>query len=127
MTSTNDDKLFKAIKNNNLFKVKNAIRKGANVNAVNKHDLTPIQLAMTLGNIQIIYEIIFNGADLNRKFGHNKMTALHYAVHLRNIELIKILIQQGADPNAEDLNKDTPLQLAIIYHYDEIIRYFDCH
>jgi ankyrin repeat protein len=43
----------------------------------------------------------------------NKLTPLHISIHNGNSEIVKFLLENGANPNAETLNKITPIQLAL--------------
>lgn len=120
-----DQKLFKAIKNNDLGDLKICLCKGANPNAINKDGLTPLQSAIVLSNYDIIEVLVNQPIDLNLTFGRIKMTVLHYAVHLNNIRLVQLLVDKGADIKIKDLNGDTPLDLAINYGYRDLIPYLN--
>lgn len=61
------------------------------------------------------------GLDINMQGLYNGMTALHDAVWQNNLEAVKCLVNVGADLNLTSHSGLTPLDLAHLYHYEEII------
>jgi len=95
------------------------ISKGADVNAQNEFDETPLHWAVGRGpkiiderKKDLVELLISKGADINAK---DKFiaTPLHYAVRCGNNEIAKLLILKGADVNAKEKNGWTPLHWAI--------------
>ncbi len=82
--------------------------KGAEVNAQNDSGKTALMLAAFLGKLNIIKELLNNGASLTRtdKAG---CTVLHYAVDGGNLEAIQYFLMENVDINARDNNGWTPL------------------
>lgn len=64
--------------------------------------------AIFLGNLQMVEQLIEQGADINAK-ADNGWTALHYAAKRGYVEVVKYLIEQGADINAKNNAGETPL------------------
>ena len=100
--------LFKAIDEENIDKVKDLIKKGANVNFVNfvtinfdgNWRFSPLMLASKKGNIKIVELLLNNGADINYSFHDGSpypvlFSALSIASAYNKIEVIKILIKRG--------------------------------
>jgi ankyrin repeat protein len=86
------------------------IESGANVNATNNFNATPLGLAADKSE-SIVKLLIDNGADVNAK---NTMgtTALHGAASSGNKIVAELLIANGADVNAKFQGFETPLDSA---------------
>lgn len=122
--------------------IKEFIHRGAGVNILNKDTTTPLQIASYYGHLEIMLELLENGADVNAttkdafslsERSRNRIvsgvdqkgyrfTALHFVCMndglffpLRTIEL---LIQNGAKINAQDKFGNTPLHVLIFYPGD---------
>ena len=59
---------------------------------------TPIHRGIELANIEILNELIENGADVNLVDGLNR-TPMNIAVHNENIPILKVLLQNGVTLN----------------------------
>jgi ankyrin repeat protein len=89
------------------------IKFGADINARDCDDLTPLQLAILLKNTHAVQVLVDSGADVNIS-DIDGMTPLHRAVYLNYDEMAKILIESGrADFNVRDCQTMTPLHRAI--------------
>ena len=81
-----EDNLFKAATDNNLDKAREALEKGADVNAKNKviyqADNTALMLASRHAHPEMVKYLLQNGADVNAK-STNGSTALSWASALR--------------------------------------------
>jgi ankyrin repeat protein len=87
------------------------IDKGADVNAKNRTDETPIYTAINFKHWDAVKLFLERGADLKAEHKHTKLTPLAYALAQRNteMEVIKLLVEKGADVNATDTQGLTPL------------------
>ena len=95
--------------------------RGADVLAVDKEDLTPLDAALSQGREEIVQLLVNYGADVNAfhmKYG----THLHHAARSGDERAVRILLEVGADPNLYLEPKDfrkfapgNPLQEAIYY------------
>ena len=77
-------------------------KKGADVNATNKHGVTPlVDIAMRTHRelLPVAKIIVEKGADVSAKDGDG-FTALHHAASMRHLALCKLLVDNGADVNA---------------------------
>ena len=79
----------------NIQKVKDLIKRGADINAKNKSGFTPLFLTVILDNVALAKLLISAGADVNakNKFG---ITPLKYAVRRGHKEIEALLKQHGA-------------------------------
>ena len=76
---------------------------GADVNARSRHQSTPLHFPQ---NEAIAKVLLDHGADVNAR-GVVQQTPLHYAA--RNEAVVKLLVDHGADVNARDSFQETPL------------------
>ncbi len=85
--------------------------------------MTPIMLAASRGNVEIIDLLFTRGADPNKR-GSMKRTALQYATEKNHIEAVKRLLSYGADINAYDNGQLTPLVMAASRGHSELALLF---
>jgi ankyrin repeat protein len=81
--------------------------------------MTPMMLAASRGNVDIIDLLFTQGADPNKR-GSMERTALQYAVEKNHIEAVKRLLDYGADIDACDNGRLTPLVMAASRGYTEL-------
>ncbi|MDE3000877.1 MAG: ankyrin repeat domain-containing protein [Gemmatimonadota bacterium] len=108
--------LHSAALGGDLKKVASLLEAGADPNARDEHQLTPLHNAMLLmrlgiGHVEVVVSLLAAGADPNAQ-DKNQITPLHMAVMLGTVETINTLIAAGADPNLRSAANETPLQLA---------------
>ncbi len=81
--------------------------------------MTPIMLAASRGDVEIIDLLFTQGSDPN-KSGSMQRTALQYAAEKNHIEAVKRLLAYGADIDAYDNGQLTPLIMAASRGYTEL-------
>ncbi|XP_043067768.1 rabankyrin-5 isoform X1 [Drosophila bipectinata] len=59
--------------------------------------------------------------------GHDKSSPLHLCCRWGLTKVLQTLIDHGANVNSQDSDKKTPLHIAIVNNYDEIITILLCH
>ena len=91
-----------------MSKVQDLIKRGADVDAINKMGVTPLHIVTYRNSIETAKLLIDKGADVEAKneYGH---TPLHKATLYNFIEIAKLLLDAGADVNVEDEDGETPL------------------
>ncbi|MEB3230809.1 MAG: ankyrin repeat domain-containing protein [Leptolyngbyaceae bacterium] len=88
------------------------ISKGANVNAVNTWQETPLHWAAnSSGSADIVQDLIGRGANVNAQ-DSTQNTPLHWASAAGILENVEVLLNNGADINAKDADGYTPLDYA---------------
>ncbi len=107
------------------------LKKGANINAFDKHGYRPLEYAAEMGQVEMACFLLAQRA-LNREKNCGKKfhairnfkgdTLLHLAVASGNDRLIKLLIKEKADINITDNNNRTPLHLAVASGNDRLIK-----
>jgi ankyrin repeat protein len=117
-----DEELMKACFNLDIDGVKRAVEKGANVNALNDMDETPLTRVVDACRDRFAYDdyteaerewvdneyyhkqlpiidyLLEQGADINL-FGYNGDSPLVAAYYTRSIRLVEYLLKRGANPN----------------------------
>lgn len=109
-----DEALFNAAQENNTAAVKQALKNGANVNAVDQYGRTALRLAVEKNNIEIVKTLIAAKADLNAAPDPDNVTALMVAAANGYTEMIKVLLQANADVNFKNKAGRTALRVAIV-------------
>ena len=100
--------LWEAAYTGNLSFVKQALADGADANAREPQNETPLlTLAALMGHADIAELLIENGADVNA-LGGDGGTALHAAAFLGRADAAKVLLDNGADATIRDNNGSSP-------------------
>jgi len=102
--------LHQAIADGHAEIAKLLIKSGADVNATNNFNTTPLMLAADKSE-SIVKLLIDKGANVNAK-GTMDATALHNAAGSGNKIVTELLIANGADVNAKMMGFETPLDSA---------------
>lgn len=86
---------------------------GADIHAKDEEGNTPLHLATSNQNNQVVALLLDRGADINTE-NKDGDTPLHLAIyHDRSPDIIPLLLAQGADINVQNKYGDTPLNKAI--------------
>ena len=122
-------RLHKVLEEGNHGEAENLIKERVNVNSEDEWGDTPLYIASFLGYVELVEELIMNGADVNIKGGARLEkeglglceTALHGAARRGHEEIAEMLINAGANVNAQDKNGCTPLYRACVYGHEEVV------
>lgn len=87
--------LCHAVERNDVEKINELKRYGANLSAANADHRTPLHIACSNGNLKVTSYLLLNGASVHMKDRFDQ-TPLLEAVRSDNIEIIKLLRQCGA-------------------------------
>ena len=112
--------LLSACEEGDLFKVRQLIKEGCNVNTRGEYGTTPLMEAAERGHNQVVEELIRKGARVNVK-SNGQQTALYWASREGHCSVVKTLCAAGADTNVQDLWGQTPLMWAARWGRDEIV------
>ncbi len=112
---TSTSLLMVVCSNSNYDLAKLLMDYGANVNAKDANNYTPLHYAARYPcDPKSVHLLVKNGADVNAA-NRNKRTPLHFlCVETRNNE-VELLLQKGANVNAKDCKGRTPLNNLIDY------------
>ncbi|USN50942.1 MAG: ankyrin repeat domain-containing protein [Myxococcales bacterium] len=97
------------------------IEGGANLNVKDAYGFTPLHLAASAGQIEVIEALIKSGAEVDEQDDQGN-TALHLAIVRKEKDAVIALLEGGANPNIkENSNSFTPLHLAASAGQIEVI------
>ncbi len=106
--------------------VKNLILQGADVNARDGTDWTPLMWAARNNAVNIALLLLSKGANTNAKTNnHSGETALHLCATYNCVDIANELLKNGADINLkENYSGETPLIASVRHGYIELSRLF---
>jgi ankyrin repeat protein len=116
--------LLASIRNSTPDEVKKLIQDGADVNAKDMDEVTPLMLAARFNkNSEVLSVLIDRGAEIDAR-NYRGWTPLMFASRFNeNPEILRVLVDRGANVNIRDENDQTPLMLAAKYCVNpEILR-----
>ena len=113
-----DEELIRAAGLNEFEEVKSLVAKGAEINARDQTDTTPLTYAVRSGNrkvgdIEVVQFLLASGANPNAN-SSCRLTTLMYAMERGDLQTIAALLDHGADPNAATPEGYTALMAASI-------------
>jgi ankyrin repeat protein len=106
-----DQELFDATGEDNFPEVRRLLSIGADVNAKDSRDRTPLHWASNNGHSQVVIELLNHGADVDAKNSRD-LTPLHDACYNGHVAVVTELLSRGADVEAKTDDCDTPLHWA---------------
>lgn len=114
--------LVNGIETDDLEKVKSALTNGADADGI-FGDENVIHIACVKGHLDIVRELLNNGANVNSRSWKWGDTALHRACILGHTQIVEELINRGANINIRNNNCwMTPLENAINFGYLQCCR-----
>src|SRR5262245_58097779 len=96
--------LYEAAGRGDLDAVRRLLDGGAEVDALNQYENTPLMEAASRGQAAIVRMLLEAGADPRRA----NSLALDFAVRLGNPDCVRLLLEAGADPNRSEPDEDDP-------------------
>ena len=118
-----DSALLEATLIGDINNVKKALNSGANINAQDDIDFTPLQYSARGGHYEIVKLLLEKGASINIKD-----TIGELPIHkIENLKVTQILIEKGSDINAKNNQLQTPLDNAIKFQKHKIIKLLRKH
>jgi ankyrin repeat protein len=108
----------------NFARVRDLLARGANVNARDEDERTPLHQAVLGNNVGLVGLLIESGATIDAK-DNQGFTPLHFAAQEYAPMIARILVAKGADPNACDEDGNSALWRAVFSarDRDEIVRF----
>ena len=121
-----EEELFKAVKNNDIEKVKKLVEYGTDINDKNYKDETALFIALEKGYLEIVKHLVEHGADVNAECYDE--TALMIASEKGYLEIVKYLVEEkGMDINHADDKGWTALTCSITGKSFGIFKYLVEH
>ena len=94
---------------------------GADVNARDSGQATPLHWACDNGVLEVVTALIDNGATIDARNSHQE-TPLHLACDNGVVEVVTALIDKGAAIDARNIHQETPLHLACGNNHLEVAK-----
>ncbi len=108
-----DKKIFQMIEGNNLINAYLLLEAGANVNARNINNNTPLMMASFIGDIKFVKLLILYGAALNAKNNKNETAIIMTLLRRNQKEIAHLLIEKGADLHVRSTHGTTAFTAAV--------------
>jgi len=95
-----------------LVSIQQALAKGADINAKDIIDQTPLMYAAESGRLDMVKYLVENGADVNAKSfnKHTRGTSLIYAASNNRVDVINYLLDHSAN-----INETTPMEESALH------------
>jgi len=113
-------KLHKAAYEGDLTKIKQLLKKGSNINEVDKENRTPLHIACSKGKIDVIRTLTsYSKIKLNLTDKEGK-TCVMKCIQFELKSCLGVLLKKGAELSSTDINGNTALHLAVSIPNEEI-------
>lgn len=107
-----NSKLIDAVEYGNRDLVKKILDRGAQVDARDLKDWTPLHIAATYGNTDTARLLLDRGAQVDARTPHG-LTPLHHAANNCRRDTVMLLLDRGAQVDAKDINGWTPFRFTV--------------
>jgi ankyrin repeat protein len=104
-----------------LAKVDQLLRAGANVNAANDLGVTPLWAASLNGSVTLVKRLLDAGANPNAALLSGE-TSLMVAARAGKTAVVEELLRKGANPNARGTRGQTALMWAVAQKHAEVVK-----
>ncbi|XP_059903577.1 cyclin-dependent kinase 4 inhibitor B [Gadus macrocephalus] len=116
------DDLASAAATGNTAGVEDLLRRGADVNGVNKYGRTPLQVMM-MGSTPVARLLLARGSRPNVADSRTGTTPLHDAAREGFLDTLRVLLEFKADPGARDHFNSRPVDLARQSGHDDVVEF----
>lgn len=100
--------------NGDLYRVKELISKGVDLDDKEVDGCTALMYASMFGYLLIVQELIRSGVNVNTRNVKNQ-TALFFAAQNNHLSIVEELVRNDANVNAADIHGDIPLISAAMF------------
>jgi ankyrin repeat protein len=117
-------RLEEAIRNGNAGSARQLLAAGASVNATLSEGWTPLTLAASLGNLEVVEVMVDAGADLEqaRRVGiERQWTPLGWAARRGHRDVVEWLLERGARVDALNSRHQSPLMAAALGGHHDVM------
>jgi len=109
--------LHEAVINEKIDAVHRMLDAGANINALDKNNKTPLALGVGAESEEIVRTLLDRGADIV----HQSCSALEESISFQQSKLFPVLMEYGPDINAAGEDGTTPLMRAMQYGHSKVV------
>ncbi|XP_038152920.1 ankyrin-3-like isoform X10 [Cyprinodon tularosa] len=114
---------LRAARAGNLEKALDYLKNGVDINICNQNGLNALHLASKEGHVEVVAELIKQGANVDAATKQKGNTALHIASLAGQTDVVKELVTNGANVNAQSQNGFTPLYMAAQENHLEVVQF----
>ena len=122
LSNPNSELMIRAIRHNDLNKVKTLLENGVGINENLEGDGTALIIAVQCNKIELVQTLINLGADVNQATDIDA-NALINAAMKNNIKIAQLLLEHGADLDAIVVNDETALITASRAGHFEMVKF----
>ncbi|MCX5921710.1 MAG: ankyrin repeat domain-containing protein [Candidatus Dependentiae bacterium] len=123
-TILQEESLCRNVLSGEVDEVKNKIKNGCNVNCRNIFGDTPLLIAVSLGNSEMVKILLNLGAHIN--VVNRNGAALSLAAYYGDSQMVRLLLYFGANSDVKNSDGYTPKEIAIGFGHKEAVRVLDC-
>lgn len=117
------EEILEAVRDGNIVGLKKLVKSKTKLDFVNSREMTPLMIASSDNNLEIVKFLIESGADINAKHKESGKTALMYASSLGYFEVCEFLLSQKAILiDAKDKEGKTALMHAVFNARKEVVQ-----
>lgn len=120
LASELDRQLAGAAGRGDVVSLRQLIKEGAQVNAVDEWGNTALLLAAREGDVETARTLLRAGAEVDGRGG--ALTPLGQAALRGHTHMVRLLLRSGARVDATGLNEHTPLMTAVKLNHPEVVR-----
>ena len=121
-TVNNDTALMYGVRDGKAKVAEYLLIKGANPNLTDKQGFTPLHIAASRNDIHLVRSLLAHGASIDARTSGHGRTALLIAAMSGFTDMVRALLEGGANPSLPDNVGGLPLQRAIEYHHEDVVR-----
>nr|XP_057934086.1 ankyrin-3-like isoform X3 [Doryrhamphus excisus] len=118
---------LRAARAGNLEKALDYLKNGVDINICNQNGLNALHLASKEGHVEVVAELLQQGANVDAATKQKGNTALHIASLAGQTEVVKELVSHGANINAQSQNGFTPLYMAAQENHLDVVQFLLDH
>lgn len=117
-----NDKMVRAIKKNDIYKINKLIKSGYNVNKNIVNGITPLMIAAGLNSYKSVKKLISLGANINM-VDNKQQSILMYCIPGNSLKIAKLIISKNViDIESKTIYGWDVLMLAIYFKLKEMIK-----
>ncbi|ETS84370.1 hypothetical protein PFICI_02395 [Pestalotiopsis fici W106-1] len=98
------------------------LARGVDINARSRWRNTAISIASYFGHLDVVQELLKNGAAVNTQSGCHERDALRCASMKGHTEIVQLLLDHKAEIHTNDSERENALHLALRYDHIEVVQ-----
>lgn len=111
----------------NVKAIERLYNEGEDINEPDDMGISALICAVNFNQKESLLALLKSGADINAVDNEFGNTALHHAIEQGSLSFTRILLEKGADVSLQNKDGNTPLDLALKTHNQEMIDLIKSH